>query len=342
MLRGLQTRGIVPLVTLHHFTSPRWLAEQGGWEREETVDLFARFVRRVVEALSPHCDLWCTINEPNIYAYQSYLAGAWPPGRSDLGAAMQVMRNLLLGHGAAYRVIHEIQPDGQVGLAHNMRIFDPARPRSPLDRLATAIFNRTWNQSLLNALNRGRWSPPLGLGFALKLRGTLDWIGLNYYTRELVAFDRTRSEAFFGRRFHADDAEMLDGGHGEFYPQGILRCLQRLARLDLPIYITENGVPDDDDDQRPRYLLTHLHQVWHAIQRCYPVMGYYHWTLVDNFEWTEGWALRFGLIALDPQTQIREPRLSAELYANVIRAHTITPQLIDRYAPDLRPQLLPG
>ncbi|MGD8244157.1 MAG: glycoside hydrolase family 1 protein [Anaerolineae bacterium] len=342
MLQSLKTRGIAPMVTLHHFTNPLWLAEQGAWEQEKTVDLYARFVRRVVEALSPYCDLWCTINEPNIYAYWGYLAGAWPPGRSDFGTAMRVTRNLLLGHAAAYRVIHEVQPDGRVGFAHHMQVLDPAQPRALLDRLLTWFFDRTHNQAILNTLSRGLWSPPLGFGLASKLRGTLDWIGLNYYTRELVAFDHTRSESSFARRFHADDAEMLDGGYGEFYPQGILRCLERLAPLDLPIYVTENGIPDADDDQRPRHILTHLHQVWHAIQRCYPIMGYYHWTLVDNFEWAAGWTLRFGLIALDPSTQARTPRRSAQLYANLIRANAITPELIDTYAPELRPQLLPG
>jgi beta-glucosidase len=122
----------------------------------------------------------------------------------------------------------------------------------------------------------------------------------------------------------------------------MLRCLKRLARLDIPIYVTENGIPDADDDQRPRYLLTHVHQLWHAIQHCYQVMGYYHWTLVDNFEWSEGWTLRFGLIELDPQTQERTPRRSAELYGNLIRANAISPRLIDTYAPALRPELLPG
>jgi beta-glucosidase len=342
MVHGLQGRGIEPMITLHHFTNPRWLADQGGWENEETVDFFARFVQRVVQELAPYCDLWCTINEPNVYAYQSYLAGEWPPGGSDFWTAMQVTRHLLLAHARAYRVIHEAQPEARVGLAHNMRVFDPARPKSLLDRLATRIVDRTYNESILKTLKRGLWSAPLGFGLALKLRQTLDWIGLNYYTRDLVAFDRTRAEEGFSRRFHADDAELLDGDYGEFYPDGMLRCLQRLARLDLPIYVTENGIPDADDDQRPRHLLTHLHMVWHAIQRCYPVMGYYHWTLVDNFEWSKGWTLRFGLIELDPQTQERTPRRSAELYGNLIRANAITPSLIDNYAPDLRPRLLPG
>ena len=342
MVRGLQGRDIEPMVTLHHFTNPRWLADQGGWENQETIDFFARFVQRVAKALAPHCDLWCTINEPNVYAHQSYVTGEWPPGASDFRVAMRVIRNLLLGHAAAYRMIHEVQPDARVGFAHNMRIFDPARPKSPLDRLVTRVLDKTYNRSILLSLKRGIWSLPLGFGLALKLRETLDWIGLNYYTREMVAFDRSRSEEGFSRRFHAEDAELLDGGYGEFYPEGMLRCLNRLARLDLPIYVTENGIPDADDDQRPRQILTHLHQLWQAIQRCYPVMGYYHWTLVDNFEWSEGWTLRFGLIELDPRTQGRTPRRSAEVYGNLIRANAITPRLIDDYVPDLRPILLPG
>ncbi len=341
MLQGLRRRDIEPMVTLHHFSNPRWLAEQGGWEASETVARFASFVRRTVEVLAPHCDLWCTINEPNIYAFLGYVDGVFPPGESDLQKGLRVIRNMLNGHAAAYKEIHALQPHARVGLAHNMRVFDPLNPRSPLDRGVTRITDRVFNQAILTALAKGRWTLPLGLGFAWKLRRTLDWIGLNYYTRDLVAFDRAQSQSLFGRRQHAESAELLDGDYGEFYPRGIFRCVQRLARLGLPIYITENGIPDDDDDQRPRYLLSHLHQVWHAIQMCYPVMGYYHWTLVDNFEWADGWTLRFGLISLDPATQVRAPRPSAHLYADVIRANGITSRVVDAYAPELRPELLP-
>jgi len=342
MLQELRARNIEPMVTLHHFTNPRWLADQGGWENPQTAALFARFARRVVERLGQHCDLWCTVNEPNVYGYMGYLESAFPPGQSDLGAAMLVIRHLLAGHAAAYREIHAVQPNARVGLAHNMRILDPANPKSLLDRRVARVTDRTYNQAILTALTRGRWTLPLGFGLAWNLRRTLDWIGLNYYTRDLVAFDRAQRQKLFSRFLHANDAELLDGDYGEFYPHGIFRCIQRLARLNLPIYVTENGIPDDDDDQRPRYLLTHLHQMWHAIQLCYPVMGYYHWTLVDNFEWAEGWTLRFGLIALDPETQTRTPRPSADLYSNVIRANGITPQIIDTHAPELRAELLPG
>jgi beta-glucosidase len=342
MLQGLRTRGIEPMVTLHHFSNPRWLAEQGGWQAPETVALFTRFVRRVVEALGQYCDLWCTVNEPNVYGVMGYLEGVFPPGQSDLKTAMGVIRNLLMGHASAYRAIHTIQSNARVGLSHNMRIFDPLNPRASFDRRVARATDKVYNQAILTALTKGRWTLPLGFGLAWKLRHTLDWIGLNYYTRDMVAFDRTQSQKLFGRRQRADGAELLDGGYGEFYPRGMFLCLQRLARLGLPIYVTENGIPDNDDDQRPRYLLTHLHQMWHAIQLCYPVMGYYHWTLVDNFEWAEGWSLRFGLIALDPQTQARTPRRSANLYAEIIRANAITSQVIDAYTPELRTELLPG
>jgi beta-glucosidase len=342
MLQALRGRNIEPMVTLHHFSNPRWLAEQGGWEAPETIARFTRFVRRVVEALGEYCDLWCTINEPNVYAVMGYVEGVFPPGQSDSKVALRVIRNLLAGHAAAYREIHAVQPGARVGLAHHMRVFDPVNSRSSLDRRAARASDRMFNQAILTALTKGRWMRPLGFGLAWKLRRTLDWIGLNYCTRDIVAFDRTQSQSLFGSRRHADGAELLDEGYGEFYPQGMFRCLKRIAHLGLPIYVTENGIPDDDDDQRPRYLLTHLHQVWHAIQLCYPVMGYYHRTLVDSFEWAEGWALRFGLISLDTDSQVRRPRRSAGLYADIVRANAITPQIIDTYAPDLRPELLPG
>jgi len=111
--------------------------------------------------------------------------------------------------------------------------------------------------------------------------------------------------------------------------------------MGLPIYITENGIPDADDDQRPKALLLHLHELWRVLQQNAPVLGYYHWTLVDNFEWAEGWTLRFGLIALDPETQQRTPRPSADLYAAIARSHSLTSEMIHAYAPELEPRLLP-
>jgi beta-glucosidase len=341
MLRALHARGIEPMVTLHHFTNPLWLADMGGWENARAVPLFDRYVARVVEALGEYCDLWCTINEPNVLVFMGYIDGVFPPGKQDFRAAMRAGRTLMRAHAAAYHRIHSLQPEARVGFAHNMRVFDPAHPRSPLDRTVAGLLDRSFNRTFLTA-TRGWWSPPLGFGPALRVRGTLDWIGLNYYTRDLVTFDRSLPDQLFGRRFHRESAELLDGGYGELYAEGLARMVRRLAGLRLPIYVTENGIPDDDDDQRPRALVLHLHQLWRTIQGCIPVMGYYHWTLVDNFEWAEGWDLRFGLIELDPETQERTPRRSAYLYRDVAGANAITPSMLDKYTPELRPVLLPG
>ncbi len=342
MLKGLRERGIEPMVTLHHFSNPIWLMEQGGWTQTNTITYFTRYIDQVVRALGEYTHLWCTINEPNVFTYQGYLSGEFPPGKQDSRAGFLALRNMLKAHAAAYRLIHRLQEDAQVGLAHNLRWFDPARPRNLLDRLVAKVQDLGFNQTTLKAVWNGWWVPPVGFGLAWQLRHTLDWIGLNYYTRDLVIFDRQAKQTFFGRALHAPEAELLDGGYGELYPEGLSRAIKRLSTMNLPIYITENGIPDDDDDQRPKAILLHLHQMWRALQQNYPVKGYYHWTFTDNFEWAEGWTLRFGLIELDPETQERMPRPSADLYAAVAKSNAITPEMLDAYAPELREILMPG
>lgn len=342
MLQGLRDRGIEPMVTLHHFSDPLWLAQKGGWTNPDVVPYFSRYADQVVQALGDLVTLWCTINEPNVYATMGYILGKFPPGIHDIRTAAVVLRNMLKAHGAAYRTIHKRRDDAQVGLAHNIRFFDPADPKRIRDRAAAWLQDLWFNRTTLAAVWQGWWLPPLGFGPALGVRRTLDWIGLNYYTRDLVAFDRGGDIAGLARTLHDETAEPLDGGYGELYPKGLSRALKRLARLGLPIHITENGIPDADDDQRPRALLLHLHQLWRTIQCNVPVKSYYHWTLVDNFEWAEGWTLPFGLIELDPETQTRTARPSSDLYAAIAKGNAITPELLDAYAPELRPALLPA
>lgn len=343
MLRELRRRNIEPMVTLHHFTNPLWLLMEGGWTSTETVRRFERYVRKVVQALGDYTDCWCTLNEPVIYALLGYMEGRWPPGKRSMGLAFEVLTNMVRAHALAYETIHELQPGARVGVAHNMRVFDPARPGSPLDRAAARFQDRFFNLAFLEALLNGRLAFPFRRSrFIPKAAGTLDFIGLNYYVRDRVAFDLRQARHAFGRNFPTPGAEVGDGDYGEIYPQGLFRCLQRLAPTRLPIYITENGVPDADDSRRPRFLLTHLLQVWHALNLNWPIMGYYHWTLVDNFEWADGWSLRFGLFALDPQTQVRILRRSGQLYAEICRTNTLTSDMAARYAPEIKEALFPG
>jgi beta-glucosidase len=343
MLRELRRRNIEPMVTLHHFTNPLWLLLEGGWASSNVVQHFERYVRKVVEALGEYTDLWCTVNEPVIYALLGYIDGRWPPGKRNIGLAFEVLTNFVRAHAVAYDAIHEAQAGARVGVAHNMRLFDPARPRSPLDRRIAAVQDRLFNVAFLDALLTGRLWFPFGRSRRIpKAAGTLDFIGLNYYTRDLVAFDPRYARRIFGRSFPTAGAAVGDGNYGEIYPEGIFRCLQRLVPTRLPIYITENGLPDADDSRRSRFLLAHLRQVWRAINLNWPVMGYYHWTLVDNFEWADGWSLRFGLFELDTETQVRTLRPSGRLYAEICRTNTITSDMAARYAPESKDELFPG
>ena len=356
MLSALRRRGIEPMVTLHHFSNPLWVAERAGWETNAIVPWFERYVGKAVDSLKDLCDLWVTINEPNVYALAGYVpvssdmaeyeapAGSFPPGKASLQMAFTVVENMLRGHAAAYQTIHQLQANARVGIAHNMRVFDPARSGSLLDRFCAANRDQVFNQVVLSGVLTGRYDRPLGVPHWIRgLKNTLDFIGLNYYSRDLVRFDRSQpATALFGRNTINPGAQMSDGNYGELYPQGLFRMLKRLERTRKPIFITENGLPDADDDQRPGYLLTHLREVWRAINQNIPVMGYYHWSLVDNFEWAEAWNLRFGLVKLNVETQERSLRRSGELYGEICRRGVIDDGLVYEYAPALMDSMFPG
>jgi beta-glucosidase len=341
MLRGLHQRGLRPMVTLHHFTNPLWLVEQGGWESEQVVGRFDHFTRKVVGALRDLVDLWCTINEPNVYAYSAYGLGLWPPGRHDVRATFRVMRNMLQAHAAAYHAIHELQPSAQVGVAQHVRGVR-ADTASPLDAAAARLQSAIFNESFVLPLRDGRVRFPLGGGRDRRLAGTLDYLGLNYYTREQVRFDLGQPGQLFGRRFFAPGTEISPTGFIANEPEGLFAFLRWGHRLGLPIYITENGVEDATDTMRPRYLIQHLHQVWRAVNFAWPVRGYFHWSLVDNFEWERGWSQRFGLWSIDPETQARVARPSAHLYGEICTENGLSSATTARYAPELLPRLFPG
>ncbi|MFZ1465364.1 MAG: family 1 glycosylhydrolase [Anaerolineae bacterium] len=341
ILTALRARGLSAMVTLHHFTNPLWFEAQGAWLNPRSVALFQRFVERVAGELGDLVDLWCTINEPNVVATLGYLVGEFPPGQRSPLAPFRVTRNLLLAHAAAYHAIHRQDSQAQVGLALQLRPFVPARPTARLDRWVARMQDYLFNQSLLTAIRDGVLRPPLGLGeTVVALVDSSDFLGINFYTRELVHFDLRVPGDLFGRRSFSPTGEMSDltssgAPYSECVPDSLEQLLLQLTPCGKPIYITECGLPDADDDQRPRFLITHLAAVQRAIQAGAPVEGFFHWTLVDNFEWAEGWHLRFGLIELDTATQARQPRASAQTYADICRTNAITPAVVQRDAPEV-------
>lgn len=343
MLSALHARGIAPTVCFHHFTNPLWLQARGAWEQGECAERFASYVRVACGALHDLCDTWLTINEPIVYVQQSYNIGIWPPRKRNMVLAMAVYRNLLFGHAAAYHTIHEIQPDARVGNATATRAFRGERPGNALDRWAAGFYRYMSDGLWLGALADGHLRPPLGVGgYHAQIKNTFDFIGVNYYSRDLVRFTPNPLKLFGERKFPAN-VDLSDSGRGGPYswyaPDGLYDSLLAMAKLGKPIYVTENGLPDKDDDQRPRWLLGHLHAVQRAIVAGADVRGYYHWTFADNFEWSEGWGLRFGLVEVDPTTQERRPRPSAYLYRSLAEANAISPDLVRQYAPELLPTL---
>ena len=242
ILNELVLRGIEPMVTLHHFSNPIWFENEGGWLGNKAISYFARFVDQIVKALGEFTELWCTINEPNVYAYLAYMKGEFPPGAHDFQAATRVLRNMLKAHSAAYRILHQQQAEAKVGIAHNIRILEPANPKRIADRLVASIQDRIFNQSTLKAVGQGWWSLPLGIGPAFNLRHTIDWIGLNYYTRNLITFDRKAVSEGFSRVVYRDGEERMDGDYGVIYPEGLRKALKNVADMKVPIYITENGI----------------------------------------------------------------------------------------------------
>ena len=326
MLRALQDRRIRPFVTLHHFTNPLWLEANGGWTAPDSPQLFERFTQRVVSALGDLCTDWTTFNEPNVYASLGYFLGEFPPGRKGrFLQAARVTRNLLLAHAAAYRKIHELQPEANVGWAQHFAVFKPQRPDSAADRWLTRFIDRRFNQNFADSILHGRAPFPLDrFGQSLEeVRGTCDYVGINYYSRLRAGFNLRSPKTGFFQLTVPPDKPQGDPGvevpYGEAYPQGLRRAVESFKAFNKPVFILENGVPDRDDRIRPWVIESTVAQMRGLLAEGVDLRGYFHWSLTDNFEWNEGWHLRFGLIELDPVTQERKPRPSAQIYADIIR-----------------------
>jgi beta-glucosidase len=331
----LRRLGILPLVTLHHFTNPLWIADGGGWEAPATIDRFCEFVRFCAREYGGEVDWWCTVNEPEVYAFRSYSEGLWPPARRDDGRALCVLANLLEAHGRAYRILHEgdrsdADGDGcaaRVGFAKHLPQLEPDRAWFPPDLLRARIEDRVFNAAVMNAAVTG-WIA-LGLPGAPRvgrhvpeLERSLDYFGLNYYTRW-----RVRALA---RRPHVArrGAPVNDLGW-EVWPAGLAQAARRAASTGAPVLVTEHGFADATDSFRPRALVESLLGLHGSLEAGTPVIGYLHWSSMDNFEWADGYEGCFGLEHVDfsDPARPRTPRRSAEVFARIARANAIEESL---------------
>ncbi len=296
VLLALKSRGIKTMLTLHHFTNPQWLAEIGGWTNPKVIFCFSRFAKKVFQEYQDLVDFWVTINEPLVYTSLSFLQGRWPPQKRNPILFLKVIKNQIQAHKKIYHLFHRIKSGVQVGLVKNNSFIEPFS-QSLLDKLAAQTAHYFINRFFLN-----------------KTKNHLDFIGLNYYFHSKVKFPGQIK----------NDNEIVTDMGWEVYPQGIYYALKDLKNYNLPIYITENGLADKQDKLRKDFIEKHLFWVYQAIQEKVDVKGYFHWSLMDNFEWADGFGPCFGLIEINYQSLARKIRPSAWDYAKICKENQLT------------------
>lgn len=355
VLASLKRHGLTPFVTLHHFTHPQWVlnplrpdTDLDAWLSDETVEEFVEFCADMAAEYGREVDFWITINEPMVLVNGMYFEGGYPSDTEPfhLEEGRQAAFRLFQAHAAAYHRIHETDvwdADGDghpalVSSAKHMRIMAPKNPRSAWDiegaEQVDYVFNQVFFDVLLDGmvdadLDRDYTSPGTdpAEGYHPELAGTLDYIAVNYYSRSVVTGLPFIPYVKGFPEENPDPAVEHNEMGWEIYPDGFRQVLERLGRYGLPVFVTENGIPDQDDDQRPKFLVDHVDAMFQAAANGVDLRGYLHWSLMDNFEWAQGFWPRFGLVAIDYDTLERNPRPSAALYSEIIQAGRATDEI---------------
>jgi beta-glucosidase len=315
-LAQLREEQIIPMATLLHFTLPQWLVARGGVLAPDFVEKFAEFSAEAARRCWSMVEHWCTVNEPNVQMFMGYLQGHWPPAKKSPAEATQAFVALLKAHAAASREIRAVSPEAQIGVAMNLICFEPHSRGSLLDWISTRMVSNAYNWAFYDAIKKGRiqfrlpGQEPIDEPLDTLLHSA-DFIGVNYYTRYRIRFS-PRAEGFV--EWQPGPNPRSDLGW-EIYPEGLLRLLREASRrYQLPLYITENGIADHRDSLRGGFIEDHIHSVALALQEGLPVQGYFHWSLLDNFEWAEGFEPRFGLYRVNYETLQRTATSSLDTF----------------------------
>ena len=351
LVDALLEAGVRPMVTLFHWDLPQALQDRGGWQSRETAERFAEYATLVAMRLGDRVEHWCPVNEPNVVTMLGHAVGAHAPGLRLMFEALPVAHHLLLGHGRAVAALRAAGA-ASVGTATNHTPVWPASP-DPADVAAAEQYDTLWNRLFADPVLLGRYPE----GFAEVMPGPasgdltddlavisapLDFYGLNYYNPMRVADPSSPLAATAESPFDMEGAPFamvpLEGYPRTAFdwpvvPQGLRELLvtmrTRYGDALPPVYVTENGcayddAPDEtgrvDDPQRIGYLDAHLRAIAGAVEDGVDVRGYYTWSLMDNFEWAEGYTKRFGLVHVDYETQRRTPKSSYGWYRDVIAA----------------------
>ncbi|HPA25340.1 MAG TPA: glycoside hydrolase family 1 protein [bacterium] len=310
VLESLKNKKIKVMLTLNHFTLPSWLADKGGWTNFKSPFYFNRYATFVAKNLGHLVDFWITINEPEIYMDMSYMSGFWPPQKKDIKLAGWVYFNMARAHKKVYKNIHKILDKKghktQVGFSMNVMSFASYRKHNFWELFFVHAADRIVNHSFYDLTKKSH-----------------DFLGVNYYFR--VRLKKNEGSLIPAvDEVHEDESELSDMGW-VVYSHGIFDVLMDFKDFNLPIYITENGIATEDEDQRAKFISNHLAEIHHAIQAGVDVRGYFYWSLLDNFEWDKSFGPKFGLVAVDRKKKTRKPKESFYAYQKICQTNTVRP-----------------
>jgi beta-glucosidase len=339
----LLSAGITPYATLYHWDLPQAIEDRGGWPDRGSAYAYAEYTEAVVRVLGDRVKNWITLNEPWVSAWLGYFTGEHAPGHKDMRETILASHHLLLGHGLAVPIIRRDSKGAQVGITLNLSVHYPASP-SEADAEAAQIADGTGNRWFLDPVNKGSYPEDVIAKFKLDMgfvemgdldaiAAPLDFLGINYYTRNIARNDDV-PEAQNEPRTVFPNPDPTEMGW-EVYPEALYELLTRLKKdYTFPAYyITENGAaypdavgPDGkvDDPKRVAYLREHFKSAARAIAEGVPLKGYFVWSLMDNFEWAWGYTKRFGIVYVDYPTQTRIPKASAHWYSGVIADNAVS------------------
>ena len=318
---------IVPVITLHHFTNPIWFEKLGGFEKESNIDFFVSFCKYVFKEYSNKVHFWCTINEPNVFVSQGYFSGIFPPGKQTPQLSSIVLKNLLNAHVEVYYSLKKMENGSKVkiGLVKNINQFEPWRRWNIFDWIISYLVNQFFNNSTINFLKTGIYKIYIPGLMSIyhkneKAIKSTDFFGLNYYSHNHLKMQFSFKEPFTLKYCKED---ILTDMPYTIYGEGIYRAIETVSKLNVPIYITENGIADSKDKYRDLYIKRYIYAVSKAIKDGYDVRGYFYWSLMDNFEWAFGYDMKFGLFSVDFDTQKRKLRKGSEAFINIIKQFNI-------------------
>jgi beta-glucosidase len=303
VFKALKDRNLKIMLTLWHWTVPIWIKNKGLWENKETVEHFKKYVAIVVEELGEYVDFWIILNEPLLHIAHGYIDGKFPPNRKwDLFRSAKIYKNLSKAQSECYKIIHNKYPQTQIGATLLTGCYEPANKWNPIEVSICKIANYVRNDIFFRGL-----------------KGKFDFIGVDYYHHIRIVWYPPFKKNL--------NKKVSDFGW-EIYPEGIYHILKNYSKFKKPIYVVENGVADAVDKYRKDFIIDHLKYVHKAISEGVDVRGYFHWSLLDNFEWADGFGMKFGLVEVDRQTFERKIRPSAFAYAEICKTNQVK---IDSY-----------